>query len=434
VGTTGAYNFYSMKIIKRTTSLSTLTGRKVEAVIYLDNGSVYLEKSDEKGRVCKNIIEKDYNLYKNLSSLKLKSQSPASTIQIYASGSCNLNCKLCYSPDEDAALDMKPEKLEGILSGIENKNVILGGREPSCNKNLAELISVVSKRNRPLLLTNGIKLAEREYLLSLKRAGLKGILFSFNGFSDSVYEKINGGALLSQKLKALDNIRRLKIPVEISTTVMRGVNESQIGEILKYCFDNLSWIKAFRIRSMSPSGRYPEKDYFTLSELLGILSEASGIKVDELKKCGQFINTIGVIFKIPHLFPRVCSTSIFIRKAHRYIPVACKMDFDGIEKTKFKKLKLFVHTVRELGLIYSLCTARWPVSIYARLRNFAARRNGILEIQLRSWPNIYNLDLEENRKCTDHYRLDSGIEMPFCYYNIVKSNKFDSVTGEPRKI
>ncbi len=53
---------------------------------------------------------------------------------------------------------------------------------------------------------------------------------------------------------------------------------------------------------------------------------------------------------------------------------------------------------------------------------FAPRDGNILLVGIRSWPNIYNLDLHENRKCTTGY-YKGGRCVPFCLHNILDTNR-----------
>jgi hypothetical protein len=43
-------------------------------------------------------------------------------------------------------------------------------------------------------------------------------------------------------------------------------------------------------------------------------------------------------------------------------------------------------------------------------------------IVLKCWPNLYNIDLEENKKCTSLY-YKNGKSYPFCYYNIIDGKR-----------
>ena len=86
--------------------------------------------------------------------------------------------------------------------------------------------------------TNGVKLADYDYVASLKRAGLDHVSLQFDGFRDEIYEILRGEKLLDKKLRALENLKSLGIPVTLNVTIARGINDSDWGAIFDYVIRN----------------------------------------------------------------------------------------------------------------------------------------------------------------------------------------------------
>ena len=185
-----------------------------------------------------------------------------------------------------------------IIKPYKNRAVVFAGREPTCNLNLVKSIAVAAKKNFPVVLTNGLKLSDYDYLKSLKKSGLEGITFSLNGFSDEVFIKLNGRAMLGEKLKALENIKKLKMTAELSMTIAQGVNENEIIKLVEYSKKNLSWITSLRIRTASPMGKHIDSNFLCMSDLIRIFAEKSGFTVEAVLNGAEFTRIIGDFFNV----------------------------------------------------------------------------------------------------------------------------------------
>jgi len=109
------------------------------------------------------------------------------------------------------------------------------GAEPTMREDLPDIIRMVRRTgNIAALHTNGIKIADLAYLKELKNAGLNEVHLQFDGFDDLVYERIRGKRLLQVKLKALENLGKLNVSTDLKATVVRGINECQMAEILEF--------------------------------------------------------------------------------------------------------------------------------------------------------------------------------------------------------
>lgn len=150
-----------------------------------------------------------------------------SNIVIDLTHRCNMECNNCYIPNRDIS-DLDKDKLFDFLERLPERTYIrLIGAEPTMRDDLAEIISKVKELgHRPSLTTNGLKLAHRPYLQSLKDAGLRLLLHSMNGADDNeIYKELDAGNWAEVKVRALRNIFDLRLPVNTGTIIARGVNE-----------------------------------------------------------------------------------------------------------------------------------------------------------------------------------------------------------------
>ena len=183
---------------------------------------------------------------------------PPDNLIIDVTRACNLKCPICFTESPKKSNDLSLEKFTLLVGRYKGKRIIISGGEPTLREDLFEMIKIVrKKKNIPILATNGIKLSDYSYTLKLKKSGLEYILFSFNGFNDRIYTKINGKKLLRVKLEALKNIKKVGMKVILSVLLVKGVNDdpSEVRKILEFSLKNNSTIQEVRIRTISPFGR-----------------------------------------------------------------------------------------------------------------------------------------------------------------------------------
>jgi uncharacterized radical SAM superfamily Fe-S cluster-containing enzyme len=412
-------------LIRNVKSLSPLTYKEIDAQVINEDGKVYLEKRDEEGRVYKSLMDDECDFFLRMTKDRVDKQVPPHSIDLYVSSVCNLNCPLCYE-DIGGKKELSLPEIENLLRDVKGKVIVLMGREPTCRKDIFDVIKVANKQNRACLLTNGIKLADYGYVLKLKEAGIDTITFSFNGFDDEIYRKTNGKPLLDIKLKALDNIKKVGIKTCLSVTLARGVNDDQIKKLCDYCFENQSFIYELRFRTAEPIGRHIEGvEPFCMSEMLNLVADSLELRKEDILKEYDFWEQLLETKLIPvptvirrFVRTRLCSFNFHIRRdSGRYSCLGTHVDIDAIKRAKFKEPLIIYYLLKSYGLQYILNN----LSIIFKLPYKGAETNSMM-IVLRSWPNVYNVDMAEIMKCPTQY-YKRGQFLPFCYANIMEGKE-----------
>ena len=196
---------------------------------------------------------------------------------------CQMTCANCYIPNRDIP-DLDKEKLYEFLNKLPSRTYIrLIGAEPTMREDIFEIISTVKKLgHRPSLTTNGLKLAQKDYVKKLKDSGLRLLLHSMNGADDDeMYKKLDDGKWATVKVRALENIFAERLPVNTGTIIAKGVNEitfarqpelfAQKAIEAGINFDSTppyNRIKpVLRIKSVGAIGRYMKDVSYTMEEL-----------------------------------------------------------------------------------------------------------------------------------------------------------------------
>ena len=408
------------RIIKETRSLSPLSGAVVPAQIIAEGGAIYLLKQDEEGREYQTLVERDPEFYRRASRHQPVAQIYPHLIHLFISARCNLNCPVCYE-HKDAGREPSLDEIARMTRPLSGRFITLMGREPTCRQDLLEIIRLVKPRNNVTLLTNGIKLAEYDYVKGLKRSGLDVVTLSFNGFEDSIYEALNGQALLETKLRALDNLKRVGLKTILSATIARGINDHQIRRLCEFCLHNRSYIYELRIRSISPVGRHLPVEQYCMSELVDLVAGALDLRQEDLIKEQEFrqliLEKLGPLipaFLRDYLLPRLCSFSFHIQGEQAIKTLCHDLDLERLGRPGITQHRLIWHLLRTFGLPYVL------ENLSVLLRIPMKKRSQNIMVVLKCWPNLMTIDLQEDHKCPSLY-LKDGEATPFCRSNILQS-------------
>src|SRR5207248_3821912 len=79
--------------------------------------------------------------------------------------------------------------------------------------------------------------------------------FQFDGFDDAITRTLRGEDLVDAKLRALDNLGKHGIRAILVTTLQPGVNEHQVGHIVKFGLAR-PWITGISFQPATYSGRH----------------------------------------------------------------------------------------------------------------------------------------------------------------------------------
>lgn len=194
---------------------------------------------------------------------------------------CNSGCNICFMKERDYPYkEMKIEDIKRLLSKIgKNKKVLLFGGEPTTRKDIFKIIKSIRKSgNIPSICTNGLKLADENFVKKLKRSGIERVLLSFDGFREEIYEKLRDSREhLHFKLKALKNLEKYDLKVYLTSTITSGVNENEIPKLLKFAAENNHFIVGMNLYAATPYGKFnvTQKEQLTPSNLIDILDAAS---------------------------------------------------------------------------------------------------------------------------------------------------------------
>jgi len=382
-----------MKVLKEhTRSICPNCFREIPARIYEENGMAYMSKTCREDGNFIFLLEKDAWLYEKLMNKNDLAQSKFSKTMIAVTHACNLNCPICYLPDKNQP-DMSLEAIKKAIVSSDVSSIRLSGGEPTLRKDLAEIIKFICEQGkRPVIVTNGIKLADRNYVMELKKAGLQGVAFCFNGFDEEVYTRINGQPLLKIKLKALKNLMKEDLNIVFSVLLIKGINEKELKKLYRFYLKNVRFLREFRIRTAVFTGRYNVgQEQIYLSDIIEMVSKIIGVTKKDLVE-----SAFSKDFHLP------CQLTI------RPFFLLQKIWNKKTDTAFLNKIKAITKLVLEVGIINIL------FMLISRIKRKTPFSN--VKIGIRVWPDKYRIDLNEIKGCPSAQFVNStGGHLSFCY-------------------
>ena len=202
---------------------------------------------------------------------------------IEVTGRCNLACPVCFARSKESRgeePDMRTirRRYETILQTSGPAPVQLSGGEPTVRDDLPEIVAMGKDLGFDMIQinTNGLRLARDEgYLEMLRANGAKVLYLQFDGLTDDVYEATRGTPLMDAKVKVLESCSRTGMAVVLVPTIIPGVNDSQIGAILRFAKRWMPVVRGVHFQPISYFGRYPgspdDKNRVTIPEVMAAM-------------------------------------------------------------------------------------------------------------------------------------------------------------------
>jgi uncharacterized radical SAM superfamily Fe-S cluster-containing enzyme len=379
---------------------------------------------------------------------------------------CNLRCPICFADADAEGYLYEPsyEQVIQMLKTYRNEQPVpaiyvqFSGGEPTLHPRFFEIVQAAKalKFDHIQIASNGLKLSDIRFAEQCAEAGLHTVYLQFDAVTDDVYLKLRGRALLDQKMRAVENVRKMNMRIILVPTIVKGINDHQTGKIVQFALNNLDVIFGISFQPVAFTGRISKqvvaKGRVTLSDLAIWVEEQTGF-ADARKDwfplsalvpfsnfggavSGREITTVSC-----HPHCALCTFFFVDKKTGVPVPVTRFIDlkellfeisrlsrhanptqFQLISKVKlWNKTKKYFHPEKApSGLTF---------------RKFLQALDGYASTQVSRgpdskkhlYPNLfvagmhfmdaYNYDLERVRRCIIHYAAPDGRIVPFCSYN-----------------
>jgi 7,8-dihydro-6-hydroxymethylpterin dimethyltransferase len=280
-------NETQMKILRETKSVCPHCLMMIPAAIYEKEGEVYMQKACPEHGGFDVYMWPDADHYRWFSKFDFPAvaRSPQAKIadgcprdcglcgahrrritlpEIEVTWRCNLSCPVCFMFDGGIPEDPSIEEIVRMLDTIRNFDgqglpIQITGGEPTVRNDLPEIIATAGRLGFTAveLNTNGLVIGrDIGYLRLLKKSGVTNIYLQFDGVKPETTLALRGRNVLADKLQAIENCKKEAIPVILSVTIVKGINENELGELIRFAMHHLNVIHGLALQPAFVSGRF----------------------------------------------------------------------------------------------------------------------------------------------------------------------------------
>lgn len=354
---------------------------------------------------------------------------------------CNLRCPTCFADSavgHFSPLNEVEKMLDTIVENEEYADVVqFSGGEPTIHPQLIEILEMARrKRIKAIMInTNGIRIArDEEFVRQL--SAFKGnfeVYLQFDGFHQSTYETLRGLDLREIKAQAIAHLTKYEIPINLTATIACGVNEDEIGEIVKFGIEQ-KMVRGVTFQPVTNVGRHEDFDALNRTTVPDVI-RAIAEQTDGLFERNDFV-------PLPCHSDCISMTYAYIKGKKvkplpRYIDVRSYLDVVG-NQSNFR-----IDDIKDVvgSALMRLWSASTPLSTKNALYDFSCcfpvapqamtqKEHGALlyenmfRIVIIAFMDAWNFDVRSAKKCCVHHVLPDGKIMPFCSYNTLHRPKY----------
>jgi hypothetical protein len=313
-----------------------------------------------------------------------------------------------------------------------------------------------------------VRLADNPELAQrLKKNGLNIVYLQFDSFHDDFYKKVRGQALFDYKLKALDVCRKYDIEVILVNTLMKSLNDKEVGDIVKFAAKNTDIIRGLIFQPIAFTGRATENPFRENFREWSFAEDVEKQTQGEIKTTDFFpMSMMTSPIKIMRRFMKKpwplfsCSPQcgivnwIYVTKSGKMIPINHFVNFDrffkSIRKTaesaeskgkisllstlflaSMESMNWFLVT-KEVGIL-TLTNAIMRMHLSPSYQSLGKIRRRIFLLGCMAFMDSYNFDVNRVRRCVVHYITPDLKIIPFCAYNNIHRVAIEKEYAERHK-
>ncbi len=339
---------------------------------------------------------------------------------------CNLRCPTCFTsagevPGSALRLDQVDFMLDRLLTQEPGLQVLqISGGEPTVHREIGAILRAAHARGiaQVMLNTNGLRLAEDQDLVDTL-ADIKAVVyFQFDGLEAQTSVSLRGLDLRRKKLKALDRLAAAGVRAVLVATVVRGVNDHELGTVVQFGLEHPA-VRGINFQPSFHEGRhlpaFDAGERMTLPDVIHGIVAQTGQRFTRddfvpvpcchpncMAVCWSYVDQ-GQVLPLARLLEPELHAPLL---ANRALP-----DADAGLPQLLAALQLVTVT----GPDGAPCIGCEGICV--PLPDPSEVRGRLFNIQVTSFMDRYSLELTRLRKCCVHEILPDGRLVPFCAYN-----------------
>jgi uncharacterized radical SAM superfamily Fe-S cluster-containing enzyme len=376
-------------------------------------------------------------------------------VNIDLTNRCNLRCPICFANADVTGYvyEVTRPQVRQMLHEVVRRSHALppciqfSGGEPTVHPEFLQILADAHEFRFAQIqaASNGIRFArEPDFARACAQAGLNVVYLQFDGLDDDVYRKTRGARLAELKLQAIENIYEAGMRTCLVPTIVKGLNDDQVGPLLQFAVEHVAQITAISWQPVSFTGRIDEsqrlRQRFTLADLARCIDEQTGL-VDMRRDwypysfVEPFCRLVEAVTREPAVYTSChghCGMATYLvvnPRTRQVVPLPKMVDVEPMMQQigRLRRLRRFYHA--------EAAPAGWDFgSLAAFLESFVdfgsrypdnqARREEldredwrVLLLAAMHFQDAYNFEIDRVRRCVVHYATPEGKVYPFCTYN-----------------
>jgi hypothetical protein len=384
--------------------------------------------------------------------------------QIDLTNRCNMACPICFANAGAAGYVAEPDYEQVIrqlkvlrdLRPTPCTAIEFTGGEPTLHPDFLRIVSTAREMgfSHIQIASNGLTLADESFARRAADAGLHVVYLQFDGVGEDAYRQTRDFAgIWDKKLSAVENCRQADIKVCLVPTIVKGVNDDQVGAIIDFAARNIDVVSAISFQPVSFTGRISTADRLAMRYTLGDLAHdiADGTGASALRDMyplsivaplSQFLQAVTGQTKIQPSCHTECAfgTYFLVAPDGSLHPFPEVIDVEGMFSDmnrlarrigrrgrmswldRWRILRMFRRNFREDRAPAGLDVRTFMRSLQGLVDKNVGRGDGekhtykTLLCAGMHFQDRYNFDVERVKRCVILYSTPGGV-FPFCTYN-----------------
>ncbi len=385
---------------------------------------------------------------------------------------CNMMCNPCFMDANqvgyvhELTLDDVKRILDDSISFKPKRqmSVQYSGGEPTLSPHFLEATAYAKKIGYTMVqaATNGIRFAlEPEFAFQAKEAGFDMAYLQFDGITNEANAHRHISNLWDVRAQAVDNLHKAGIKITPVITVINGINNDKVGEIVDFCMNNHDKLDGPAFQPVSFTGRDEEisdeqrmAQRYTTSHLAHDLAKYYDGKIDPVRDwfplgSGGYLAALGDHLRGPDqefgqlscsCHPNCGAAALLARnkKTGDWAPVSAFFDIEQfmkdvdviVDKARGRRVSLaqvalsLMRNFDESKAPSGLTIPRVMELVRGRMGGKKARASGggtatdweFMWIASMWFQDLWTYDFRRTEMCVIPYGTQEG-EISFCAYN-----------------
>jgi uncharacterized radical SAM superfamily Fe-S cluster-containing enzyme len=347
-----------LRVLRHTRGTCPTCVEMVEARVIEDDGAVWIEKLCPEHGDTRALLSRNPGYYRELMEFYfdlIDESFPQRDYILRLTARCNMQCPICLaSADDYEEKDLDLDQVRRFMGGRKRLKLDLMGAEPTLWKDLETLVREASDQGHITALhTNGIQIADPDRLERLVDAGLDEVHLQFDGFDDEHDQVLRGQPMSSVRARVLRSLEKFNVATDLVFTVLRGLNEGQMGRVLDYANEH-PFVKEVFFLGCRPLGRATEDfdgGFLTPDETLDVLIEQTGGRInrDDLRVFQKLYFALLAVLRVRKCF--YIHHYMVLRTKKGWRPISDYVDFSYLEP-KLDRFRDLMKRNRSAALAY----------------------------------------------------------------------------------